>query len=243
MNTAFYTASSGVIYMQRSMDVTANNIANTETPGFKTSVSSFADLLYQNIHRDADEQTDNLKVGHGTKLTATTMQMTQGPMQPTGRELDFAIVGEGFFAVENDAGERFYTRSGNFYTKLDGDVAYLVTSSGDYVLSPDGERIELNAEGTTQLNLDNMQSRVGVFQFTNKYAMEQTGNNLYRAPAAAGEAQPEGSYTLLQSMLEGSNSDLSKEMVDVLVTQRAFQFNAKVVQAADELEATVNNLR
>ena len=243
MNTAFYTASSGVLFMQKSLDVTANNIANVETPGFKTSVASFADLLYTNIHRDAIETTNNLKVGHGTKLAGATMIMTQGPMQPTDRDLDFAIVGEGFFAVERENGERFYTRSGNFYAKLDGDMAYLTTSKGEYVLSPDGERIELNVEGKTELNLKDMKSRIGVFQFANKYAMEQVGNNLYRATTGAGEPLVGESYDLLQSSLEGSNAELSKEMVDVITTQRAFQFNARVVQAADELEATVNNLR
>lgn len=229
--------------MQKSLDVTANNIANAETPGFKTSVSSFADLLYTNIHRGAAETTDNLKVGHGTKLAGTTMIMNQGSMQPTDRELDFSIVGEGFFAVEKENGERLYTRSGNLYAKLDGDMAYLTTANGEYVLSPDGERIELNVDGKTELNLSNMKSRIGVFQFANKYAMEQVGNNLYRATTAAGEPQAGENYTLLQGSLEGSNAELSKEMVDIITTQRAFQFNARVVQAADELEATVNNLR
>ena len=243
MNTAFYTASSGVKYMQRSMDVTANNIANSETPGFKVSVSAFSDLLYSNIHRGANEQTDNLKVGHGVKLSGTSMVMNQGAMQPTERELDFAIVGEGFFAVENDAGERNYTRAGNFYVKLDSDVAYLTTAAGEYVLSTDGERIELNADGSSQLNLEGMQTKIGVFQFPNKYALEEVGQNKYKATELAGEPQVGEGYNLLQSYLEASNSELSKEMVDVIVTQRAFQFNARVVQVADELEATVNNLR
>ncbi|SDN19571.1 flagellar hook-basal body protein [Acetanaerobacterium elongatum] len=243
MNTAFYTASSGVLFMQKSLDVTANNIANVETPGFKTSVSSFADLLYTNIHRDAVETANNLKVGHGARLSGATKIMSQGPMQPTDRDLDYAIVGEGFFAVENQNGERFYTRAGNFCAKLDGEMAYLTTSNGEYVLSPDGERIELTAEGKTGLNLKDMKTRIGVFQFANKYAMEQVGNNLYRATSAAGEPQAGENYDLLQGSLEGSNAELSKEMVDVITTQRAFQFNARVVQAADELEATVNNLR
>lgn len=242
MNTAFYTASSGVIYLQRSMDVTANNIANADTPGFKASVSSFSDLLYSNIHRKQDELTNNLKVGHGTRLSGITLQYNQGALLPTDRELDFSIVGDGFFAVENENGDRFYTRAGNFYVKLEDDVAYLTTASGDYVLSPDGDRIELNADGGP-VNLENIMTRIGVYTFSNPYALLQEGSNYYTATEAAGEAMPSESYSLKQGFLESSNAELSKEMVNIITTQRAFQFNARVVQAADELQATVNNLR
>ncbi len=243
MNTAFYTASAGVIYLQKSMDVTANNIANTATPGFKTSASSFSDLLYSNIHRGQDELTNNLKIGHGVRLSDVTLQLNQGALQPTDRELDFAIVGEGFFAVENANGERFYTRSGNFYVKLEDDIAYLATASGDYILSPDESRIELNPSGGTMLELEDMVSRIGIFIFANPYALSQEGSNYYAATDGSGEAVLSEDYTLKQAFIESSNAEMSKEMVDVIATQRAFQFNARVVQAADELQATVNNLR
>ncbi len=243
MNTAFYTASTGVIYLQKSMDITANNLANAETPGFKTSVPSFSSLLYTNIHRGADEMTNGLKVGHGVKLSGTTVQMVQGQMMPTDRELDFAIEGEGFFAVENQLGERYYTRAGNFLVKLEDEDAYLVTTTGDYVLGPDEERVQLNAEGETQPNLTNMQARIGIYTFPNKYALIQEGANRFSATELAGEPELGGGHKLTQGFLETSNTEMSKEMVDIIVTQRAFQFSARVVQVADELESIVNNLR
>ncbi len=242
MNTAFYTASSGVIYLQRSMDVTANNIANTQTPGFKASVSSFADLLYSNIHRNQDELTNNLKTGHGVRLSGIVMRLGQGALLPTDRELDFSLVGDGFFAVESENGERFYTRSGNFYVKLEDDVAYLATATGEYVLTPDEDRIELNPDGGL-VNLEEISTRIGVFSFSNPYALIQEGSNYYSATDASGEALPIEDYTLKQGYLENSNAELSTEMINVISTQRAFQFSARVVQAADELQATVNNLR
>ncbi len=242
MNTAFYTASSGVMYLQRSMDVTANNIANSETPGFKSSVASFADLLYSNIHRNQDNLTNNLKTGHGVRLSGITMQLGQGALMPTDRELDFSIVGDGFFAVENENGERFYTRAGNFYVKLEDDAAYLATANGEYVLTPDQDRIELNPDGGL-VDLDEITARIGVFSFSNPYALVQEGNNYYTATDASGEALMSEGFTLKQGFLETSNAELSTEMINVISTQRAFQFNARVVQAADELQATVNNLR
>ncbi|MFA9379948.1 MAG: flagellar hook-basal body protein [Acetanaerobacterium sp.] len=243
MNTAFYTASAGVIYIQKSMDITANNIANAETPGFKTSVPSFSDLLYSNIHRQADDRTDGLKVGHGVRLADVAIQMNQGPLLPTDRELDFSIVGNGFFAVENENGDRYYTRAGGFCIKQEDNVSYLATTTGEYVLGPDEDRIELNAGEGTHVDLENMPSRIGVFEFPNPYALSQEGSNKYSATDRAGEVMVSGDYTLKQAYLESSNTELSKEMVDVITTQRAFQFNARVVQAADELQATVNNLR
>lgn len=243
MNTAFYTASAGVKYMQKNMDVIANNMANVQTAGFKPSVSNFGDLLYSNIHRGGDDTT-NLKVGHGVKINKNSIIMNQGGLEPTQRELDFALVGDGFFAVENENGERFYTRAGNFYLKLDGENANLVTATGEYVLGPDGDRIEITKpEGSNTYDFENFNTRIGVFSFPNKYGLWQEGSNLYTQTEVSGEPDTATGYDLMQGYLESSKTDMSKEMVDVIVTQRAFQFNARMVQVADELDAMVNNLR
>lgn len=106
MNTAFYTASAGVKYMQKNMDVIANNMANVQTAGFKPSVSNFGDLLYSNIHRGGDDAT-NLKVGHGVKINKNSIIMNQGGLEPTQRELDFALVGDGFLQLKTKTAKDF----------------------------------------------------------------------------------------------------------------------------------------
>ncbi len=162
MIRGFFTARSGLIAHQENMSVIANNLANTNTFGFKPERAAFKDLIYQNLNRVDVENV--AQTGHGVKINKTDLMMNMGAPQPTGRELDFLITDEsGFFQVETAEGNIHYTKAGNFYLSNEEDVYFLKNGNGDYVLDVDGERIEVefneyvevtNPNGTPQLDED-----------------------------------------------------------------------------------------
>ena len=148
--------------------------------------------------------------------------------------------------MERPDGSTAYTRSGAFDISMEGDSGYLVTSDGACVLDRRGRRIEVEPEDRdSPLDLEGLAEQIGVYAIPNPYSLEPVGGNCYvtTAPSGEAEAMDEGAYQLLQGTLEQSAVNLSDEMVSVIAAQRAFRLNAKLVQTADELEQTVNNLR
>jgi flagellar basal body rod protein FlgG len=142
MIRGFYTARAGLMAHQEHMSILSNNLANTNTVGFKPMRPAFRDLLYQNLNRAEIENV--AQTGHGTKINKTDIMMNMGNPEATYRELDFLITDEsGFFQTETAEGQIQYTKAGNFSMSLEDDVFYLVNGNGDYVLDVDGERIEI----------------------------------------------------------------------------------------------------
>lgn len=255
MNVAFYSGASGMSAFQKQMDITANNIANVSTTGFKPQRGAFSELLYSRLAVNNEQE---FLTGHGVRVERADLLFRQGMINNTGNPLDFAIIGDGFFAVEkagDDTGESItaYTRRGEFAIGLeDGSTGYLVTADGDFVLSVDGERIEVprleNDENTFDLSA--IQDLLGIYNIPNPYGLLPAGDSLYVATAKSGEAQimeegDEGgpSFRVVQNALERSAVELADEMVMVIQNQRAFQMSARLVQTADQLEEIVNNLR
>lgn len=258
MTNALVNAASGLYKQQRRMDTIANNIANSNTVGFKSSRVDFQTSLYRagivpGPPRTATEVGGNQQRGHGVRVAAIARDFNQGASISTGRPLDMAIMGEGFFSVESPAGATLYTRNGNFY--LDNE-RFLVTGSGYFVLNDAGARIQLplgvtserigvDANGVINIDMDGTVSRfpLGIFTFRNIAGLEAVGGSLYAETVASGDRLPAESAHVQQSVLESSNVNLAVEMTRLIRTQRAFQLASRAVSVADDMEGIANNIR
>lgn len=258
MNISYHTAVSAMKAFQEDLNITANNIANVNTTGYKPQKSTFHDLLYTQM----DARNEDMMVGHGVRSGGVESTFVQGMFEQTGRELDFAISGKSYFAVEvnEDDEEPAFTRDGSFKISATEDGNYLVTRDGYYVLSPEGERIELEyqtvkgADGREKeidkLDLTGLNERIGLYSCENPDGLVPVGNNLFRSGETSGEwisqedmDDDQVSSKLLTGMLEQSMTQVSTEMINMIETQRAFQMSSRVVSAADEMEGIVNTLR
>ena len=140
MNISFYNGVSGMLAYQESMSRISHNIANTNTIGFKPDRSNFSDLLYTRMAVNSEEQP---LTGHGVKIEDSQLVYRQGAVLQTGLDLDYALIGDGFFAVERPSGNIEYTRNGAFDISIEGNKGYLVTADGSHVLDAAGRPIEL----------------------------------------------------------------------------------------------------
>ena len=256
MLRALHTAATGMDAQQRKIDTTANNIANVNTTGFKSSRAEFQELLTQQIRPAGQGQGPvGVDVGLGVKTAATTKSFSQGALEATENPLDVAIEGAGFFQVQNPQGELLYTRAGNFKVNQDGE---LVTSEGmrlvpNVVVPQDATSISIERNGTISVMLpgDTQPVEVGQLElatFTNPAGMKGLGRNLFAPTQASGDAMiarpgERGTGELSQGFLEGSNVQIVTEMIDMIVSQRAYEINSKVIRTADEMLRSVTNLR
>jgi len=245
MNIGFYTSVSGMTSYQQNMDMIAHNLANINTVGFKPLQASFRDLLYTRMDTGAENV-----VGHGVRQESTAPLMNQGNLQQTDRQLDFAIIGDGFFAVDRgDAGVQ-YTRNGSFNISVENDQLFLTSIDGGYVLDGDGDRIVIPQNGGITPDLRAITDNLGVYVFENPYGLSSESASSFTPTELSGQAFSTQNlpvnalpYQLVQGSLEASAVDTAKEMSDVITIQKAFQFNAKMVQTADQIEEIINNLR
>lgn len=263
---ALHSASTGLSALQTEMDVTANNLANVNTTGFKRSRVNFEDLLYQEKaqpgveNANGDQRPTGLYVGLGTRVSGTQLDFRQGSPIETGRDLDMTIDGDGMFQVDihDDLGGGVgYTRAGNFFVNADGDIV-LGNTDGPRLLPGvnvpgDTIKIEVARDGTIYAFQpgDVEPNEIGQLElatFVNKEGLKQIGGNLFVETAASGppiEGVPgEGQFgTVIQRFLEGSNVKPVEELVGLIKTQRAFEMNSQSIQAADQALQTVSNLR
>lgn len=261
MFRALYTAASGMLAQQLNLDNIANNLANASTAGFRGTRLQFQDLIYQEMvvpGSAATQQTTvstGLQIGLGTRASASEILQTQGDFDNTGNPLDLAIQGAGFFQVKQTNGETAYTRAGTFHLDQQGNV---VTASGDpiepSVTIPAGATsISVGSDGTVTVTMPGQTNsqQVGTIQlatFPNPAGLLAAGNNLFTPTTASGDpivgtpGGSEGLGTLQQGFLEDSNVNVVDQFIQMIVTQRAYESNSKVVQAADQMLQDVNNL-
>jgi len=258
---ALYTAASGMTAQQLNLDNIANNLANSSTAGFQSRRVQFSDLLYQNDVMPgaaATQQTtvaSGLQVGLGTRPGSTEIVQTQGDLTNTGNPLDMAIQGMGFFQILLPNGQTGYTRSGNFSTDQQGN---LVTANGDALqpainIPASATNVTIGKDGTVSVTLpgQSQAQQVGVIQlamFTNPGGLNSVGNNIYLSTTASGEAAlgapggSEGLGTLQQGMLEQSNVNVVDQFVQMILAQRSYESNSRVIKAADEMLQQLNQL-
>lgn len=258
MNPSLRTAATGMAAQQTRTEVIANNLANVSTTGFKRSRASFEDLLYQTVQGPSvvgvpDAETiPAIQVGRGTRLSAVDRLHSQGPLEPTGRPLDLALEGEGFFQVELPDGEIAYTRDGGFSIS---DRGTLVTAEGYAVLPgipvpPDASGLVISQTGIVSVdggrftNLEEI-GRIELARFANPSGLEARGQNLHTETAASGApvlgyAQEDGFGRVLQGNLEGSNVEIVQEMVDMITAMRAYEINSKAIRNAEQMAEIAN---
>lgn len=241
MISAFYNARSGAIAQDEAMRVLSNNLANISTASYKTEKMGFSDLLYSNLNLP-EGQDDAMRAGNGVRSQQVAVNFQQGTPLNTGMPLDFALLGRGYFAIADKESEEItYTRDGSFKLQIGDDGTYLTDAQGNYVLDEDSLPIMLEEEDMTNPTAEKL--RLGVFDFTNQLGLMKLGNNQYRETAQSGVAELIDRDQVKQGYLEGSNVDTATELSRVIETQRAFQYNARLIQVADELDQTINNLR
>lgn len=235
MTTGFHTAATGMIWQQKALDVTANNIANLSTEGYKADKASFADLLYTNVKDELGNS--NLKVGHGAKLNKTDTIFDKGALEETGRSQDYALTDErDFFAFRASDGTVNYTRNGRFAVSRRNDGRYyLATESGDLVLDGNYNPILVTNQDAAQ--------NVGVFTFRNLDGLLKSGDNGYVPTARSGQPTRVPNAEVKQKYLENSAADLATELTSMIIQQRSYDLNSRLVQMTDEVMQTVNSLR
>ena len=262
MIRALYSAASGMTAQQLNVDNIANNLANANTAGYKMRRAQFQDLLYQNMVQpgaSASQQTvvpTGLQLGLGTRAASNEIVFTQGDFSATNNPFDVVIQGRGFFQVRQTSGTIAYTRAGSFHVDKDGN---LVTSDGDPIepqitIPPTAQSVTIAADGTVSYQQpgQTQSQQAGQIQlagFQNPAGLNSIGKNLYLPTDASGDpviANPggqEGLGTLLQGYTEQSNVSVVEEFINLIVAQRAYEANSKVVKAADEMYQQVNNLK
>ena len=254
MMRALYTAATGMLAQQTNVDNISNNLSNVNTVGFKQEKAEFKSLLYQTIQTkttsaNGEQKPIPAQVGLGTRVAAVTSVYTQGALQASENDTDFAIVGDGFFAVRCADGETRYTRAGDFVWAVGTNGVTLTNpaniSSSSVTVSSDGRIGYTTANGTYV----NMNRQIGLFQFNNPSGLEKTGDNLLEVTAASGAAMNENTTAGLtrsqvrQNYLEASNVQVADEMVNMIIAQRAYQLNSKAITTSDEMLEMANNLK
>lgn len=261
MFRALYTAASGMSAQQTNLDNIANNLANANTTGFQQRQVNFTDLLYQNQVMPgaaATQQTTvsaGLQLGLGTRPGATEVIQTQGDFTSTGNPLDLAISGAGFFQILLPNGQIGYTRDGSFTTNQQGQI---VTANGNplqpaITVPPDALSVTIGSDGTVSVTEPGQTAanQIGMIQtalFVNPGGLNSAGNNIYLPTEASGQpivgtpGSSEGLGTIQQGMLEQSNVSVVNQFVAMILAQRSYESNSRVVKAADEMLQQLNQL-
>lgn len=271
MVRSLWSAATGMIAQQTNVDTIANNLANVNTTGYKTQVNQFKTLLYQEIQSETTSGNGETKptgaqVGLGVRNAAITSRFVQGNLLESSSDSDFAIEGEGFFAVRGEDGETYYTRNGSFIWAINsGGGVTLTNSEGMKVLNSRGQVIELGSNYITSritLSQDGeicypnangnptpIGVSIGAWQFNNPTGLTKEGDSLYAVSDASGPGINEATNNqvkksrFLQGRLENSNVQVVDEMVNLIVAQRAYELNSKAITASDQMMQQANQLR
>lgn len=256
---SLHIAATGMHAQQLHVDVISHNLANQTTTGYKAQRAEFQDLIYQDLRRVGTNSSDagtvvptGVQLGLGVKTGAIYRNTEQGTVQNTEGPLDVAIQGDGYFQVELPDGDVAYTRDGAWKLSPDGEI---VTKDG-FVVQPsitipeDAVEISINSSGEVEVLLDGQVDPANLGQleivtFINPPGLEAIGDNMFLESAASGDpiqgiAGEEGVGSILQGYLENSNVDPVVEITQLIVAQRAYEMNSKVITASDEMLQALN---
>ena len=259
-----YTAATGMESLETKLDVIANNLANVNTVGFKKDRVNFEDLFYRNeVLPGAETQGQltptGIQTGLGARVSSVQSNFGQGAFQLTNGQLDLAIEGNGFFAVQDVAtGDIYYTRAGNFSLNDQGQIVMGSATTGRpldpaITIPPDAKDILIGPDGTVSVRQADdhalqIQGQIQIASFQNPDGLLKLGDNLFVDTDAS--SQPvlgipgqQGLGSIRQNVLEASNVEPVQELIDLITTQRAFELNSQTVQAGDQILELVANLR
>jgi flagellar basal-body rod protein FlgG len=265
MVRSLWTGASGMIGQQSNIDTISNNLANVNTHGYRKMRADFEDLIYHTIRTAGTPATEETVVpvgtqmGHGVKLADTQRVFSQGALQTTEVPTDMAIAGEGFFRVQLQDGTYAYTRNGNFKIDRDGRM---VTSQG-YWLLPDivmpenflPETLNVTKDGRVEVKVPDINGdepipvgQIELYRFPNPVGLTALGENLFKITNASGDpipGQPNkmGMGQIIHRTLEMSNVAIVREMVDLIIAQRAYEFNSRTIQTTDNMLGTATSLK
>jgi flagellar basal-body rod protein FlgG len=261
MIRSLYTGATGMKANQTYVDNISHNLANVNTVGYKKSKVEFEDLIYQNLSHPGAENADGLRrpvglqIGMGSRVVANEKIFMQGSLEQTGRELDSAIRGDGFFQIRMPSGETGYTRNGSFEISSEG---YLTTKQG-YLVEPNIvvpeviESLTISPEGIVAVKIpgeDIMQEigEIELARFINPAGLMAQGGNLYMATEASGiplvdAPGTDGLGSLQNQYLEKSNVEMVEEMVNMIIAQRGYEISSKSISTSDEMLQTAAGLK
>jgi len=259
MNPALWISKTGLDAQQTRLSVISNNLANVNTTGFKRDQAIFQDLIYQNKKQAGGQTTEDtrspsgLSTGTGVRVVATEKLHTQGNLTQTGNPLDMAILGRGFFQIQQADGTQAYTRDGTFQIDSNGQVVTsqglllqpAITIPGDtqsLTIGQDGTISAITGTNTTPTTLGNVQ----LSDFVNPAGLQPEGNNLFTETAASGSPTTgtpnlNGLGAIENGAVETSNVNVVEELVNMIETQRAYEMNSKVISTTDQMLQYVSN--
>ena len=251
MIDALFISATGLRSQQQQIDVISNNVANLQTPGFKKARVAFAAMTQTPVEGTTGAEASGL----GSTILSVGTVFTAGPLQPTGNPLDLAIDGPGLLEVLDEAGERRYSRAGRLV--VDGE-GFLALPSGHRLsaaiqIPPDATDVRISRDGEVLARLsgsdeDTPHGQIDLALVPSLEGLTALGENLFALTEASGEptlGRPgdAGVGVLQQGYLESSNVDMVDEMTALVLAQRAYQLNARLLQASDQILETLNNLR
>lgn len=255
MIRGLYTSASGMIMESIRTDITANNVANTDTTGFKKEVAILKASPEMDIYRFNDTREISNKgpflapyigkLGTGTVVDEVYTSFEQGQIVDTGDKYNMALMGKGFFTVADDNGNVFYTRDGNFVRNGNGyimtkDGHFLQGEGGHIILTPD-EEMTINEKGEIWIDEDYFDT-LAIVEFPDANTLEKVKDNLYRETEITERPFP-ADCSVIQSSVERSNVSTVKEMLNMITALRAYEANQKCIQTHDEtLGKAVNDV-
>lgn len=255
-------AATGMAAQQTNVNVISNNIANANTTGFKASRAAFRDLIYTAERREGVPGAEGgsvapvgLNIGLGVEAAGTVRLSTQGGLIATSNDLDLAIDGKGYFAINRPDGGQVYTRDGSFQLSPEGQ---LVSLSGDELdpglVVPDRTvKVEIEEGGLVMAFVEDDPipvelGRLTLVTFANEAGLRPIGNNLFELTNASGDPLPAnpgdpGVGVIRQGYLEGSNVNIIQQITDLISAQRAYEMNSKVIETADQMMSRSSQMR
>ena len=260
MMRSLWTAATGMQAQTSNIDVISNNLANVNTAGFKRSRADFQDLLYETIRAPGtstaggSEVPTGVQVGHGTRTVATQKIFMQGDFQHTQNELDLAIEGGGFFQIQQANGDIGYSRAGNFKIDSEGRIV----SPDGFLMEPeitiptDAIAVSIGMDGAVSVlqpgaTAPAVVGNIELARFVNPAGLRTLGSNLAAPTEASGNPEvgnpdEDGFGSISQGFLETSNVNVAEELVNMILAQRAFEMNSRVIQAGDQMLQTASAL-